>query len=218
MQQRGGRWQAELTSQHHTDPKDPQPSAHSPQPIRLVLVRISIPIHICISFKRRCDAAATPCCCLLQNGVCGAPTKWRRRQRKLLFATHQISCKLFEQKLQLPPRYLGPQRRRRTRCHAAVATCVACDYPCSPTPPHPHTRPSAPVLRPPAASAAAERSSAKFMATFMCRVACAVNTGNAGKKCIINDVINPHAATPTLCKPCPLHPLCRPSNVQLQSQ
>jgi len=37
------------------------------------------------------------------------------------------------------------------------------------------------------------RCSAKFMATFMCRVACAVNTGNAGKKCIINDVINPHA-------------------------
>jgi len=41
------------------------------------------------------------------------------------------------------------------------------------------------------------RCSAKFMATFMCRVACAVNTGNAGKKCIINDVINPHALTHT---------------------
>lgn len=45
------------------------------------------------------------------------------------------------------------------------------------------------------------RSSAKFMATFMCRVACAVNTGNAGKKCIINDVINPHAHTPPVPQP-----------------
>lgn len=78
-----------------------------------------------------------------------------------------------------PPHYLRPQRRRPRR--AAVATCAACSR-----------RPL-----PSTCCRATWRGSAKFMATFMCRVACAVNTGNAGKKCIINDVINPHAGTPT---------------------
>lgn len=131
-------------------------------------------------------------------------------------ATHQINCKLFEQKLQQPPQshrplYLRPQRRRPRR--AAVATCAACSR-----------HPPFPALS--TCCRATWRGSAKFMATFMCRVACAVNTGNAGKKCIINDVINPHAGTPTqwchplpsplpfLCSPAPL----LPSTVQLQAQ
>lgn len=59
------------------------------------------------------------------------------------------------------------------------------------------------------------RGSAKFMATFMCRVACAVNTGNAGKNCIINDVINPHAGTPTQWQhPPPPLPTTAPARVR----
>lgn len=138
-----------MASRAHVAPPPRHPrSTTSTTSTRLVLVRFSIPIPIhipiCISFKRRCGAAATPCCCLLQNGVCGAPTKWRRRQRKLLFATHQINCKLFEQKLlqrglsyTSTPSHTLPETAAKKTSSMSRCSCYVCCMrllpPCQPT-------------------------------------------------------------------------------------
>lgn len=171
------RWQARVCYSHYHASCSGRVSlplpVRDPRPIR---------VHICISFS---DAAAM---LPLQNGVCGAPTKWRRRQRKLLFAAHQINCKLFEQNLLQLPRAQRSERVPKTAVKTSSASLQLLRVL------HAWLAPaSASAAIPFHVSCALWRSSAKFMATFMCRVACAVNTGNAGKKCIINDVINPHA-------------------------
>lgn len=172
------RWQARVCYSHYHASCSGRVSLplRDPRPIR-------IRIHICISFS---DAAAM---LPLQNGVCGAPTKWRRRQRKLLFAAHQINCKLFEQKLLQLPRAHRSGRVPKTAVKTSSASLQLLRVL------HARRAPASSAL-PCCVSRVLWRSSAKFMATFMCRVACAVNTGNAGKKCIINDVINPHAHSP----------------------